>query len=95
MDLTVNEGHECLTVTVDHDIFGPQPFLALKTKDGRYIWDNFDVSVPNRRWTYTFDTNTILLNDVETIGVASNNGYGITRVVLLRDDSKEKFVYND
>ena len=58
-------------------------------------WDNFDVSVPNRRWTYTFDTNTILLNDVETIGVASNNGYGITRVVLLRDDSKEKFVYND
>ena len=95
VDLTVNEGHECLTVTVDHDIFGPQPFLALKTKDGRYIWDNFDVSVPNRRWTYTFDTNTILLNDVETIGVASNNGYGITRVVLLRDDSKEKFVYND
>lgn len=93
-DIVINGNYECLVVTVDHDIFGPQPFLALKTKNGKYIWENFDVSIPKRKWTYTFDTNTISLHDVDTIGIATNNGYGIARVVLLRDGIKEKYVYN-
>lgn len=93
-DILENGGHERLSVTVDNDIFGPQPFLAIKTKDGRYIWENFDVSIPKREWSYTFDTNTIALNDVDTIGIAANNCYGIVRVVLLHGNGKEKFVYN-
>lgn len=82
-----------LVVKVDADIFGPQPFLALKTKDGRYIWENFDVSVPKREWSYTFDSNTIALQEIDTIGVAANHACGITRVVLLRDGRKETYVH--
>lgn len=93
-DILTNGSRKYLSVRVNDDIFGPQPFLALKTKSGRYIWENFDVSVPKREWTYTFDTNTIALCDVDIIGVATNNSYGIARVVLLHDDSKEKFAYN-
>ncbi len=94
VDITKKEGRERLTVTVDHNIFGPQPFLSLKTKDGRYIWENFDVSVPKRQWTYTFDSNTIDLHDIDTIGVAANNSYGIAKVVLVRSAGKEILTYN-
>lgn len=92
--VTSEGGHERLIVKVDHDIFGPQPFLALKTKDGRYIWENFDVSVPGRKWSYTFDANTIALHDIDTIGAAANNGYGMTKVVLLHGTDNKKFIYN-
>ena len=34
-----------LTIKVTQgDVFGPQPFLAIKTKKGRFINDNFDFS---------------------------------------------------
>ena len=35
----INDGtKKYLDIKVDNDIFGPQPFLAIKTKDNRYIW---------------------------------------------------------
>lgn len=83
-----------LKVSVDNDIFGPQPFLAIKTKDNRYIWENFDVSVKGRKWTYTFDANTILLPEVDVIGVAANNSYGMTKVVTILEKEKRQFHYN-
>lgn len=71
-----------LHVTADNDIFGPQPFLAFKTKDGNYYWDNMDFGL-NNEWYYTFDSNTIVIQDIDTIGIAANNSYGKTAVCII------------
>ena len=45
----INDGtKKYLDIKVDNDIFGPQPFLAIKTKDNRYIWENLDFTIPGR-----------------------------------------------
>ena len=42
-ELDVNlEGNELSVKTVKGKVFGPQPYLAVKTKSGRYIHDEFD-----------------------------------------------------
>jgi len=73
-DFQVHEN--LLSIKTNHNTFGPQPFLALKTKDGRYYHDNFDFQVPLREWSYTFDDMTIPLKALESIGVASCDAYG-------------------
>lgn len=84
-----------LKVSTVGSVFGPQPYLAIKTSDGRYIWDNFDVKVPNEEWTYTFDSNTIGLSEVEKIGVASSDPCGTVCVVLIGNGTKpQEFIYN-
>ena len=94
-EIVRSDVHEQLRVTAQGDIFGPQPFLALKTKAGRYIWDNFDVSEPRRAWTYTFDSNTVPLSELEAIGVASNDVCGTSFVVRIGvDGQKQEFVYH-
>lgn len=94
-ELQSGDGNPRLSVKTDTDIFGPQPFLAIKTKGGAYFWDNFDFAVPGREWSYTFDVNTVKLEEVETIGIAANNGYGICQVVLLDQNGKiRKYKYN-
>ncbi len=57
-------------------VFGPQPFLAIKTKDGRYFHDNLDFLVPGKRWSYTFDDQTISLQHVFECGVGAAGAYG-------------------
>ncbi len=60
-------------------IFGPQPFLAIKTKSGRFIHDNLDFGINNntlRSWSYTFDNNTIQRKDLKKIGIAGNDKFG-------------------
>ena len=57
-------------------LFGPQPFLAIKTRDRRFIHDNFDLVELDKCWSYTFDSHTIPLSAVETLGVASNDVFG-------------------
>lgn len=89
-------GNTRLTVKTEGSVFGPQPFLAVKTVDGRYFWDNFDFVIPGKEWGYTFDYNTAALDMVETIGVAANNAYGISQVVLLdRDGNVQRYKYNE
>ena len=84
-----------LFVDTKNDIFGPQPYLAIKTKQGRYFWDNFDFTLTGRKWSYTFDNNTVFLDDIETIGVAANNIIGECEVVILNCDGKTtKYRYN-
>ncbi len=73
-----------LTVETNVDSFGPQPFLAIKTLDKRYLTDNFDFQVPRRKWTYVFDTDTVGAQSIETIGVAVNGLDGSSDVVLLK-----------
>ena len=57
-------------------VFGPQPFLAVKTRDGRFIHDNFDFSLEPDRWSYAFYENTLPVEDVEAVGVAANDQFG-------------------
>ena len=78
-------GYSKLYIKVDRPIFGPQPFLAIKLKDGRYIWDNLDFVDLGKIWAYAFDSNTVKIEDVDVIGIASNNAYGFTRVVTLNN----------
>ena len=56
--------------------FGPQPFLAYKTRDGRYIHDNFDFQVPEKTWTYIFDAQTLSIDQILQISVGSAGANG-------------------
>ena len=67
-------------------VFGPQPYLAIKTKSKRYLHDNFDFSTENGVWYYAFHGDTLPLNDVECIGVAANDFQGNTDVQLFYPD---------
>lgn len=88
MQASINNKDEIiLEVTAEADIFGPQPYLALKLTDGRYIWDNFDFS-NSHVWTYTFDDDTVQFNCIDKIGIASNNSYG--KAEILNYDSTTK-----
>jgi hypothetical protein len=79
----VSDNVHVLTVRSNTPTFGPQPYLAIKTVTQDYHHDNFDFQIPNLSWTYTFDNETFPLRAVETIGVATNNSYGVTTVVTL------------
>ncbi|WP_110558851.1 hypothetical protein [Helicobacter cinaedi] len=73
--------HNKLHIQTDSNIFGPQPFLAIKTTQGQYFHDNFDFYQPYH-WTYTFDRNTIPPQAIEKIGVASNTNAGVTELIV-------------
>ena len=65
------------------EIFGPQPFLAIKTREGHYFHDNFDVFQPQKKWSYVFDDQTIQIVNVESIGVATAGRFGRSCVVKV------------
>jgi hypothetical protein len=65
------------------ETFGPQPFLALKTKDGKYYHDNFDFIEPMKIWSYVFDSQTIDLSSLSIIGVGSAGRHGNFSVKTL------------
>ncbi len=76
-----------IEVRTDHGmVFGPQPFLAIKTKSKRYIHDNMDFSVEKGVWYYAFHADTLPLADVEHIGVAANDMMGNTEVLHFIPD---------
>ncbi len=67
------------------EVFGPQPFLAIKNIEGKFFHDNFDVIVPKRKWSFTMDEQTLKTEDISTIAAASAGRYGefsITRKTL-------------
>jgi hypothetical protein len=61
-------------------VFGPQPFLAIKTRSQRYLHDNLDFSPDRRSWRYVFDEDTVLPADVEAVGVGASDRFGQTSV---------------
>ncbi len=66
-------------------MFGPQPFLALKTRDNRYFHDNLDVVEPGQHWTYVLDSQTLTVGEVSAAGAAAAGpvgGYGIASLRL-------------
>lgn len=64
-------------------VFGPQPFLALRDKGGRYFHDNFDLIEPGNHWTYVFDAQTLPLEVVDRIGVGCAGRSGGSFVATL------------
>ncbi|HET7830773.1 MAG TPA: hypothetical protein VFL03_14520 [Candidatus Limnocylindrales bacterium] len=61
--------------------FGPQPWLALRTKAGTYHHDNLDIDEPFHHWRYVFDDQTFPVGALDGIGLAANNAFGVTTVV--------------
>lgn len=72
-----------LAVGSDRPLFGPQPFLALKDRDGGYHHDNFDFSVDPRRWHYTFDWQTFPLEALACVAVAATGPEGTVDLARL------------
>ena len=89
------KNHSRLIVKCSNSIFGPQPFLALKTKDKSYYWQNFDFESTNE-WSYSFDSSNLHLEHVDSIGIAANTPSGVTEVVTLdvQSGKQEKNIYN-
>ena len=46
--------------------------------------DNFDFQIPKHSWTYTFDEHSILLEDIDKIGIASNSMNGNKSIKLIQ-----------
>lgn len=86
LEIAKGVGH--LAVTTNCDTFGPQPFLAIKTWDQRYLHDNFDFDTPRRCWHYTFDAHTVRPLAIESIGIASNSKDGSGCVLVLDASGK-------
>ena len=79
LEMNLNLDENILNVKIiNGDIFGPQPYLAIKTKSGDYFHDNFDFHVSGRNFSYVFDDYTIKIENIEKISVASNDKYGNT-----------------
>lgn len=85
-----------LIVSVKNEIFGTQPFLAIKNKKNKYFWQNFDYEKKNL-WSYSFDENNILFNQIRGLGIAANNIQGLTEVLNYKFNQKKfiKKVYNN
>jgi len=83
MTLRAVDSKHVLEVRSETPTFGPQPWLALKTVDGTYHSDNFDIDVPFHRWQYVFDEETHPLATLSSIGVAANNAAGVTTVSVM------------
>ena len=71
-------------------VFGPQPFLAIQTKRGRFIHDNFDFDIKKNIWHYAFYQDTLPIKDVKNIGVASNDKFGNTCIKRFNFKKKGK-----
>ena len=79
---------QLLRVEARGQVFGPQPFLAVRTLDQRYIADNFDFQTPGKLWTYTFDQQSILPGSFDRIGIGAASPDGSTCVVILDGSGK-------
>ena len=58
------------------EVFGPQPFFALKTRAGRFIHDNLDFGLDGQSWRYVFDHETVPGFDLAAIGVGASDKFG-------------------
>lgn len=60
-----------LTAKTVQGIFGPQPFLAIRDKQGNYYFDNFDFDITPHSWHYSLDWQTFSLDSLDCIAVAA------------------------
>jgi hypothetical protein len=62
--------------TLSGEVFGPQPFLAIRTKKKLYFHDNLDFGLKKNEWYYTFCDDTVNIQDLDLIGVGAADKYG-------------------
>ena len=88
---TINDSTHVLKVHSTTPTFGPQPWLAFRTVDGSYHFDNFDIDTPFHEWQYVFDEETFPLPALNAIGVAANNAFGTTTVSVMNPATAKVF----
>ena len=77
-----DSGAQKLVVEVSNGkVFGSQPYLAIKTKEGRYFHDNFDEDNKESSWSYIFDRITLPIDHISQIKIATNDKYGNTDII--------------
>tara|TARA_R110000782_G_scaffold67650_4_gene136592 strand:+ start:3249 stop:4616 length:1368 start_codon:yes stop_codon:yes gene_type:complete len=74
-----------LKVHADQNIWGPQPYFCFKTRTGQYIHENLDHQGPHD-WSFVFDDYFVTLDQIEAIGVATNDRCGNASVYRLTPD---------
>jgi len=82
VDLCAEGDAHVLTIESDTPTFGPQPWLCFKTVTEDYHHDNLDILRPFHEWRYVFDRETFPIRAIDAVGVATNNAYGATTVVV-------------
>lgn len=84
IELAMNMDGGVLSVHITAgELFGPQPMLAIKTREGHYYHDNFDVQQPGKHYTYTFDSQTVLPDRICTIAAGAAGRDGSHQVARL------------
>lgn len=81
LELSYEKG--IIKVRSNREIFGPQPFFAIRTITGNYYWDNLDWGDEENVWYYTLDEHTFLPEMIDTIGVAANDRCGNVSVKCM------------
>ena len=76
---TKNDVPNVVIETKQGKVFGPQPFLAIKTKSRNFIYDNLDF-ISKNKWGYAFYENTLMQDEIDEIVVAANDKYGNTSI---------------
>ena len=71
-----------INIESDKPIFGPQPFLALKTQEGNYFHDNLDIHEPFKKWSYVLDEQTIPIHKLDSLGVGACDNTGNVSVIV-------------
>ena len=69
-------GNRLVVCAEEGRVFGSQPFLALRGREGRVFHDNLDVQEFGRIWTYTLDHQTLPLSAVASAGVGAAGRFG-------------------
>lgn len=72
-----------LSARVGAEPFGPQPFLAIETADGRILHDNLDFGDGPASWRYVFDWQTVSVSEVRRIGIAATSRQGVVDLAVL------------
>lgn len=86
LDVELSINNNIVTAEIlSGEIFGSQPFLAIKDVYDNYYHDNFDVVSPFKKWNYVLDNQTIDLKSVKTlaIGTAGKFGNYVTKKIEL------------
>ena len=62
--------------TLKGKVFGPQPYLAMKLKNGTYRHDNLDFGLKAGEWFYSVYEDTIKLSDIKEVAVGAADQKG-------------------
>lgn len=67
--------------------FGPQPYLAVRTRSKRIIHDNMNYWRSLDDFNYMFDAESVLPSDVDAVGIATNDAAGNQSIHVIDIDS--------